>query len=249
MIAHFETLNGLIKTDLSKAVDLSIFIQNGKNNVNAFHIPDPRFAAIEIGSYVGSVAQGAGANCEVLTFCAHGNGTHTECVGHITRERISVNQCLKSFWFNALVISVEPFRMINDDTIILKEHLEATLKGSKAQALIIRTLPNSDSKKTQVYSGTNPTYLHWNAAKYIREYGIQHLLLDLPSLDREEDGGDMLAHKAFWGYPEEVDRVRTITELIYVPDFVRDGAYLLNLQVAPLETDAAPSKPLLYPIL
>jgi len=37
----------------------------------------------------------------------------------------------------------------------------------------------------------------------------------------------------------------TITELIYVPNEVLDGAYLLNLQIAPFESDASPSRPLL----
>ncbi|MBK9767712.1 MAG: hypothetical protein IPP63_12210 [Chloracidobacterium sp.] len=37
----------------------------------------------------------------------------------------------------------------------------------------------------------------------------------------------------------------TITELIYVPNEVSDGVYLLNLQIAPFATDAAPSRPML----
>jgi hypothetical protein len=40
----------------------------------------------------------------------------------------------------------------------------------------------------------------------------------------------------------------TITELIYVPAEVNDGLYLLNLQVAPFVADAAPSRPVLYPL-
>ena len=41
---------------------------------------------------------------------------------------------------------------------------------------------------------------------------------------------------------------RTITELIYVPEEVTDRQYLLNLQIAPFENDASPSKPILYAI-
>jgi hypothetical protein len=41
---------------------------------------------------------------------------------------------------------------------------------------------------------------------------------------------------------------RTVTELIYAPDPIPDGHYLLNLQVAPLLADAAPSRPVLYPV-
>jgi hypothetical protein len=81
---------------------------------------------------------------------------------------------------------------------------------------------------------------------------IQHLLIDLPSVDKEKDEGKLLAHKAFWNVTDVNDlnldaRLEaTITEMIYVPDNVADGSYLLNLQIASFENDASPSKPVLY---
>jgi hypothetical protein len=41
---------------------------------------------------------------------------------------------------------------------------------------------------------------------------------------------------------------KTITELIFVPNEVKDGPYLLNLQTAAFENDATPSRPVIYPI-
>ena len=41
---------------------------------------------------------------------------------------------------------------------------------------------------------------------------------------------------------------RTITELAFVADAAADGPYLLDLQVAPFDMDAAPSRPLLFPV-
>ena len=96
------------------------------------------------------------------------------------------------------------------------------------------------------YSGANPPYLHHKAISYLVERGVEHLLLDLPSVDREEDGGQLLGHRAFWQYPESPRAHCTITELIYVNNSIRDGLYLLNLQVASFEIDASPSKPVLY---
>ena len=81
------------------------------------------------------------------------------------------------------------------------------------------------------------------------EAGVNHLLLDLPSVDREDDGGKLLAHHAFWKYPQATRRQATITELIFVPDSIVDGTYLLNLQIASFENDASPSKPVLYKIV
>jgi len=65
-------------------------------------------------------------------------------------------------------------------------------------------------------------------------------------VDRARDGGTLLAHHLFWNVPEKPNLSRTITELIYVPDHVKDGQYLLQLEVAPLHNDASPSRPKLF---
>jgi hypothetical protein len=76
----------------------------------------------------------------------------------------------------------------------------------------------------------------------------------LPSVDKEKDEGKLLAHKAFWNVTDvknlNVDARLdcTITEMIFVSDEVKDGSYLLNLQIASFENDASPSKPILYVI-
>jgi hypothetical protein len=133
-----------------------------------------------------------------------------------------------------------------------KDQIEIALGENLPEAIVIRTLPNPESKKHLNYSNTNPPYLEEAAALFIREKGIQHLLIDLPSVDREHDEGKLLAHKAFWNV-KDVNLVNddarfncTITEMIYVNDLVKDGSYILNLQFASFENDASPSKPVLY---
>jgi hypothetical protein len=37
----------------------------------------------------------------------------------------------------------------------------------------------------------------------------------------------------------------TVTELAYIGQDVRDGLYMLNLQLAPIDGDATPSRPVL----
>jgi len=76
--------------------------------------------------------------------------------------------------------------------------------------------------------------------------GVKHLLVDIPSVDKEIDGGTLAFHHAFWNVPEQPITNRTITELIYVPNEVEDGHYILELQVSNFDNDAAPSRPLLY---
>ncbi len=240
--------------DLSKPIDISIPLSNTDANPIAWYIEKPEIKPVKFGDWVGKVSEGSSTNFNNIFFNPHGHGTHTECLGHITKEFYSINQCLKQFFFSAELISIEP-KMMGLDLVITKEQIEVALKGITSEAIVIRTLPNETDKKHKNYSHTNPPYLAEDAAIFIRESGIQHLLIDLPSVDREEDEGKLLAHKAFWNV-KNVNNLNTdarldctITEMIYVEDDVKDGSYILNLQIASFENDASPSKPILYSIL
>ena len=119
---------------------------------------------LSAGSFIGDVRQGGSCNCSIHTLAPHCNGTHTECVGHITHERLSVR-------------------------------------------------------------------------------------------DRAQDGGRLAAHRIFWGLPPgstaagmATRKHATITEMAFIDSAIADGAYLLNLQVAPFMIDAAPSRPILLPL-
>ena len=149
--------------------------------------------------------------------------------------------------FLAELITVLPDEQAGD-AVVTKQILEKFMADKKPEALIIRTLANGEAKTKKNYADTNPPYLTADAMTYLIEKGIQHLLFDTPSVDKEVDGGALLAHKAFWEYPHNTNLLRTITELIYVPNDVYDGTYLLDLQIAALENDAAPSRPVLYRI-
>ncbi len=239
--------------DLSKPLDISIPLSNTDTNPIAWYIEKPMIEPVRFGDWVGKVSEGSSTNFNNIFFNPHGHGTHTECLGHITKEFYSINQCLKQFFFTAELISIEP-ENLNGDLIITKHQIEKALDGKTPEAIIIRTLPNSESKKHKNYSKTNPPYLSEEAAEFIRDIEIQHLLIDLPSVDREEDEGKLVAHKAFWNV-KNVNELNsdarldcTITEMIFVSEEILDGSYILNLQIASFENDASPSKPILYQI-
>ncbi len=247
MILQFDTYT----FDTSQPIDISIPLSNTDANPIAWYLEQPVIEPVRFGDWVGKVAEGSSTNFNNIHFNPHGHGTHTECLGHITRDFYSINQCLQTFFFRAELISITP-EVHASDGIITQNQLEKALAGNTPEALVIRTLPNLESKKHQNYSHTNPPYLAAEAAHFLREIGVNHLLIDLPSVDREEDGGALAAHKAFWNVTD-VNQLNadarldcTITELIFVPDIVLDGSYILNLQIASFENDASPSKPVLY---
>lgn len=230
-------------------IDISIPLKEGENTVNCYYAEPLSIETIRFGdSFVGSVAEGGSCNYQKVSLTPHGNGTHTECYGHISKEKITINECLKEFLSFATLISIVPSKQKNGDEVILLKEIKEKLGETKCNSLIIRTLPNFLSKKSKHYSNTNPPFLEQNVGKFLSDRGIEHLLIDLPSVDKESDGGVLSVHHAFWNYPKNPRKHCTITELIYVPEQVQDGNYLLNLQIISLEMDASPSKPILYPI-
>ena len=252
MIATINHNNKTIWVDLSKPIDISIPLTNTDENPIAWYIEKPVIEPVVFGDWIGKVSEGkSSTNFNNIFFNPHGHGTHTECLGHITREFYSINQSLKQFFFLAELISVQP-EMQGEDLVITKNQLLAALKGTIPEAIVIRTIPNLDEKKSRKYSNTNPPYLDEGAARFICESGIKHLLIDLPSVDKEHDQGKLLAHKAFWNVKnvavlnDDARLESTITEMIFVSNKVKDGSYLLNLQIASFENDASPSKPILY---
>ena len=248
MKAIIEHNSKIIKIDLSKPLDISIPLRASDANVNAWYIGEPKIEPVKNGDWIGSVKAGADVNFNNIYFNPHAHGTHTECIGHITEEFHSINKNLKQFFFTAELISVAPEKYLKD-TIISQQQIDHLLKGKSPEALVIRTMPNTKEKNSRHYSETNWTYISEEAMVFIREKGIKHLLIDLPSVDREHDGGKLLSHKAFWDFDGERRMDCTITEFIYVSNKIKDGSYMLNLQIAPFENDATPSKPILYEIL
>lgn len=233
--------------NLSDPLDISIPVTGGNTNVNSWYLPPPTIQPHSEGEFVGKVSKGGSTNFNDIFFNPHSHGTHTECIGHITEEFHSVNHSLTKFFFMAEVITVAPEK-IGDDFVISKKQLQYALGNKNREAVIIRTIPNLDDKKSRQYSHTNPPYLLREAAEFLVDREVGHLLVDLPSVDKEKDDGALLAHRAFWNFGGKKRLNATITELIYVSNTILDGKYMLNLQLAAFENDASPSRPVLYKI-
>lgn len=247
MLAKIQYKKAELEIDFSKPLDISISLRGDDKNPMAWYLKHPEITPVRDGNFVGKVSEGSSVNFNNIWFNPHAHSTHTECVGHITREFESLEKHLKTFFFRCRLISVEPVKT-GADWVITKAILEKKLAGFEGEALVIRTLPNYIGKISKHYSHSNWPYLEEAASIFIRENGVNHLLVDQPSVDKEKDDGKLLAHKAFWNFPKHIRYDATITELIYVPNKIEDGEYFVNLQPASFMNDAAPCKPVLYKI-
>ncbi|MBV8909117.1 MAG: cyclase family protein, partial [Gammaproteobacteria bacterium] len=253
--------------DLSRPLELAIELD--------FNGPQPRhFGAPRASSrpyetpgfgFKGSVERGASCNCSIILLIPHCNGTHTECAGHLTRERLDAWRVIPVGFLPALLLSVTPQTVAGEqagetesteppplpgDRLITARALERSWPPNvpfAPRALIVRTLPNDPDKRARDYTGHDHPYLSQEAAQLLVARGIAHLIVDTPSIDRAHDEGRLTAHRIFFGMPPReaqlaaaTRRDATITELAFIPDAVPDGTYLLELQVPALAGDAVP---------
>ncbi|MCW5900069.1 MAG: cyclase family protein [Flavobacteriales bacterium] len=253
MIAEITHHGRSFRVDLSKPIDLSLPLHAGEGRTKAWYVGPVTMEPVRMGDTRFSVQDGAPVNFRDIHFNPHGHGTHTESVGHISPEIHPVGGLLKRYFFTAQLVSLLPETRrapdAREDQVITLEQLRNVVSERPPEAIIVRTLPHRDDATTRDWSGSNPCYLQSTACAWLRSIGVKHLLLDLPSIDREEDGGVLAAHHAFWDFPNSTDQERTISELLRIPREVRDGDYLLELQVANFMNDAAPSRPVLYALL
>ena len=72
--------------DLSKPLDISIPLEASGNNLSAWYLGKPTIEPVQMDDWEGSVKKGASVNFNNIFFNPHAHGTHTECVGHISKE-------------------------------------------------------------------------------------------------------------------------------------------------------------------
>ncbi|TVR87240.1 MAG: cyclase family protein [Saprospirales bacterium] len=228
------------ESDLNQPIEIGITLKDGKGNPNCFFAPFPAFEPFQAGEFVGSIEEGSPVNFYDVKFNPHGNGTHTECSGHVFNNGLVMAGLLDIYFFPAVLVSISP----SPEGIVSKKDFGEIPEW--VEAVIIRTLPNGKDKLDKFYSGKDPLYLEAALLDYFAKKGVKHLLVDLPSVDPENDGGLLAGHKAFWNSLHG-DRTRcTITELVYVGNEVEDGFYVVNLQFPSMALDAVPSNPILY---
>lgn len=240
---HFEGLDEPVTINSKQFFSLSQHVKReGIANPNAYYLSNPQFKAVVADGFIGDTSKGGACNCEDVTFNPHGNGTHTECIGHISTEQIYMTEVEIEPYLRCKLIQTNPEKLDNGDTVITMASIN--WHGLENQKAVI--LNSGLSKQAQIFSGTNPCYIAEEVLQKLNTLGINHILTDLPSVDREDDEGKLAGHKAFFGYPE-IHTNKTISELLFIEDHVKEGEYILNISFTPMQTDAVLSEIKIYP--
>jgi len=266
MIFSFTKNNKVYKFDSTGGIDISIPLDFYGAQPRAYGVEKASAKAYISDNFVGDIRRGGSCNFEKYTLIPHCNGTHTECIGHISDDRIFINETLKDTLVPSTLITVIPVNALSsddsylagkekDDLLIDKKSLMELTKSDRdfLEGLIIRTLPNDESKKYRDYMKEPAPFFSQDAMEFVSSIGINHLLVDIPSVDKANDKGQLSTHNIFWGVPQgshkidiENHSIRTITEMVYIPGNVKDGNYLLNLQIASFMADASPGRPVIF---
>jgi kynurenine formamidase len=242
---------------LKAAVSLAIPLDFAGPQPGFFGAPRASAAPLRRSGFVGATAEGGSCNVAELRLVPHCNGTHIETVGHILDDPVPVAEVLVGGLGPARLVTLAPEGPAGEG-LLTRAALAGALDAVHAEeltALIVRTLPNGPAKRACVYGDDcPPPYFSSEAMHYLVERGVVHLLVDFPSIDRMHDKG-MSNHRLFWNVPPGSRRLgravwswKTVTEMIFVPDEVPDGLYLLDLAAPAFLSDAAPCRPLIYPL-
>lgn len=249
--------------ELAAAIDMTRYVGH---RTSAFGLGTATRSPVDAGGGAAlQVAQGAAVNCQHVVFNPHAHCTHIETLAHVTVDGPDVADLQLPGWMLAVLVTVPTARLVETgergpqtasdaDQVIPAAPIRAALtQWREVQALIVRPAPSVAD--VEDYSATNPPYFTTEAIAEIARSELRHLCVELPSIDREQDGGTTPNHRIWWGLADNARRAgdakwpsRTITELLRVPARLPDGPGLLALQVAPFTGDAAPCRVLFAPL-
>ena len=178
IMARFAIGGRQLSADFARPLSIAVPLEFGGPQPSCFDAPPATARPLEVGAFLGDTRAGGSCNCELLTLAPHCNGTHTECVGHVTEERVAVTDCVKGGIVFALLVSLAPVAAASTpedsdpvpaegDLLVTAAALQAAAArhfGPDPRALIIRTRGGAD-RSLLSYRGPAPApYLSRQAA-------------------------------------------------------------------------------------
>ncbi|MBF8291229.1 MAG: hypothetical protein HW392_56, partial [Steroidobacteraceae bacterium] len=186
---RFEVEGRRLNVDFAQPLSIAIPLDFNGPQPSFYNAPVATAKPYREAGFVGDTRAGGSCNCEQLTLVPHCNGTHTECVGHVTDDRVAITDRLRGGIVLALLVSVHPVaasatREDSDpppaatDLLLTAESLASAFAahpGPAPCALVLRTLPIHATRLTQAYHGSAPApYLSRQAASWLVDHGIDH---------------------------------------------------------------------------
>jgi kynurenine formamidase len=254
--------NAATAVNFATATSLAMTLDFNGPQPQHFGAPPARSTPVQIGSFEGDVTRGASCNCNSITLIPHCNGTHTESVGHLTTGFRPLHEFVPLWPIPALLLTVD----VASAADTTEDSVPAPRQGDRliTRAALLRRWPASAQqapralllRTTSAAQDANPPYLTRQAASEMVQRGIEHLVVDLPSVDRSSDDGKLTAHRIFFGLPAGATDASlatrshcTITEMAQFPPRLPDGPCALQLQIPAFSGDAVPSRPLHLPLV
>lgn len=246
--------------DFAAAVSLALELDFNRPHPRHFGAPPATSEAFRVGSFEGDVTRGASCNCRRVTLIPHCNGTHTESASHLTVEQRPLHSFVPKAPLSALLLTVRatpageeedsvPAPQPGDRLITRGGLLQAwsAYAAVRPRALVLRT--GTDWQEQA------PPFLSRQLVTELIARGVEHLVTDLPSVDRLADEGRLTAHRLFFGLPpgstrlaEATRATATVTELARIPAHLADGPCAVQLQMPDWSGDAVPCRPLYLPL-
>ncbi len=256
--------------DLGAPVSLALPMRFDAGDPRHFGAPAAVSRPLVLPGFSGEVRSGASCNCRTIELTPHCNGTHTESVAHLLAEPLDVCEVVPLGLMPALLLSLLPVAAATSgedsdpapqplDRLLTRAALRAVWPDSlpfAPRALVLRsaTPPAGTTRSGGADEATQePPYLSRQLVTELVARGIEHLVVELPSIDRGHDGGRLCGHRLFFGLPPRSTRLAeatrrgcTITEYASVPATLPDGPCALQLTLPHLAGDAVPSRPLVF---
>ena len=252
--------------------DAAVRIRPDGASPHAFGLPAAREVPFPIGGgRVLRVEDGASVNCDGLHLHPHGDGCHAESVAHVLpaddaralagRAMLAATPPLLCGLL--LDVATEPLGATGEryaglhdaaDRVLARRALERAWQDARAvaldlpvEALLLRVYrpPLAESFD---FSGSAAPYPTAEALDLLVGLGARWLIVDLPSIDREDDGGSTPNHRRWWGLDggdghalDGPPALRGIVELARFPAALPAGPVAVALGLAPIESDAVPA--------
>ncbi|MDH5404684.1 MAG: cyclase family protein [Candidatus Heimdallarchaeota archaeon] len=212
----------------------------------AFYLPPFQISTFEVKNiFVGDILRGGSCNVTIHNYSPH-NLTHLETSLHIVDNGIPVS-AIPNKHLNGILYLIDLTKTYDQDDECIKwdDISEQITNLHPSVTFIALKTYSSTLDQFHDFSGEDPLFLDPFAAKMIHDLKnnkINGLILDLPSIDKETDGGKLLAHRNFLGLPREgikstVEEFRFIVELAYFEN-LQQGYYYLNITPPKIDDNA-----------